>query len=183
MQSLQRFFSNELTFNVMLQRIKEMMRLLPTVMARIIKFACLIGLRPAEVVESIRLLNSSLHGDCNYYNPERQALEHFRFPQFLRQTKKAYLSFVTPSMLSIVQNLEKVPTYNAIRLACYYRGIKCDMRFCRKIFASWLRKEGIQPEVVDMLQGRVSQSVLTRHYLTPDSNLSSRVLDSLSRQA
>jgi hypothetical protein len=126
MQSLQRFFSDELTFDVMLQRIKEMIRLLPTFMARIIKFACLIGLRSSEVVESVRLLNSSCHGNCNtYYNPERQVLEHFRFPQFLRQTKKAYLSFVTPSMLSIVQNLEKVSTYNAIRLVVVASSPHC----------------------------------------------------------
>jgi hypothetical protein len=32
---------------------------------------------------------------------------------------------------------------------------------------------------VDMLQGRCPQSVLVRHYQTPESNLSSRILDSL----
>ncbi len=42
-----------------------------------------------------------------------------------------------------------------------------DMRFCRKIFASYLRQSGIQPEVLDMLQVRVAQSVRTRHYLVP----------------
>jgi hypothetical protein len=56
-----------------------------------------------------------------------------------------------------------------------------DMYLSRKIFASWLRKDGIQPEVVDMLQGRVSQSVLTRHYLTPDSSLRQRVLGAISK--
>jgi hypothetical protein len=29
---------------------------------------------------------------------------------------------------------------------------------------------------VDLLQGRVSQSILTRHYLTPDSSLRDNVL-------
>jgi len=63
-------------------------------MARIIKFACLIGLRPAEVVESVRLINSVHPGEHKgtrrnlgtrvpkdvlkqYYNPERQASETF----------------------------------------------------------------------------------------------------------
>jgi intergrase/recombinase len=50
------------------------------------------------------------------------------------------------------------------------------MAYCRKIFASYLRAEGIQPEFVDLLQGRVSQSILTRHYLTPDSSLRDNVL-------
>lgn len=57
----------------------------------------LIGLRPAEVCESVSLICKSTD---KYYNPERQALEHFKFPEiFLRQTKKAYISFVTPEML------------------------------------------------------------------------------------
>jgi hypothetical protein len=182
MQSLQRFFDEGLSFDVMLQRIREMIRLLPTFMARIVKFACLIGLRPSEVVESVRLLNNKLEIFHTYYNPERQCLEHFRFPQqFLRQTKKAYLSFVTPSMLSIVQNLEKVSTYNAIRHACRRSGINMDMRYCRKIFASHLRNEGIQPEIVDMLQGRVSQSILTRHYLVPKPSFKEEVLQALEQ--
>ena len=56
-----------------------------------------------------------------------------------------------------------------------------DMYLCRKVFASWLRKEGIQPEVVDLLQGRVSQSVLTRHYLVPQNSLKDQVLEALER--
>ena len=46
-----------------------------------------------------------------------------------------------------------------------------------KVFASYLnQKAGIEPEVVDLLQGRVSQSVLTRHYLSPPQDLKNRVL-------
>jgi intergrase/recombinase len=56
-----------------------------------------------------------------------------------------------------------------------------DMHLCRKIFASWLRKEGIQSEVVDMLQGRVSTSVLTRHYLVPQQELKDQVLQALDK--
>jgi intergrase/recombinase len=131
----------------------------------------------------VRLINKSRQVSLStYYNPERQALEHFRFPEiFLRQTKKAYLSFVTPYMLSIVQNLEKVSTYNAIRLASKYRGINMGMSYCRKIFASWLRHSGIQPEIIDMLQGRVSQSILTRHYLVPKPSFKEEVLQALEQ--
>ena len=119
------------------------------------------------VVKSVRLLNVQ-NLDISYYNPERQCLEHFRFPEiFIRQTKKAYLSFVSPEMLELVSGIPHGISYNAIRLACWSAGIKMDMRFCRKIFASHMRHEGIQPEVVDLLQGRVAQSVLTRHYLVP----------------
>jgi len=182
LQYFERFFNEELTFDSMLQQIKEMMRLLPLFMARIIKFACIIGLRPSEVVECVRLLNSS--NIRHYYNRERQALEHYRFPSiFLRQTKKAYVSFVTPEMLELVGNgsIYRGITYNDIRIACWSAGIKCNMRFGRKLFASWLRQEGIQPEIVDMLQGRVSPSVLTRHYLVPQSTFKDDVLQALEK--
>ena len=59
--------------------------------------------------------------------------------------------------------------------------VSCDMRFTRKIFASHLRQSGIQPEIVDMLQGRVAQSVLTRYYLVRSTSLKDQVLDALKR--
>jgi len=185
LQYFARFFDGELTFDVMLQRIREMMRLLPPFMSRIIKFACLVGLRASEVVESVRLLNEQdlahTMQAASYYNPERQALEHFRYPEvFLRQTKKAYISFVTPSMIEGLSPIgERVPSYNAIRLACYYQGIKCSMRYCRKIFASWLKTYNIPDFVIDILQGRVPPSVLARHYLVPQDRLRDDILQAL----
>lgn len=88
LQALHRYFDDSLSFDVMLQKVKEMIRLLGGFMGQIVKFAVLTGLRPSEAVESVRLL--SLRSEIKYYNPERQALEHFRFPSvFLRKTKKA----------------------------------------------------------------------------------------------
>jgi Archaeal phage integrase len=179
LQSLQRFFNPRLNLDVILQRIKEMIRLLPRSMARIIKFACLIGLHPSEVVESVRLINNPETFTQNY-DPAQQALLHYKFPQqYLLATKKAYLSFVTPQILESVQGLKQVPTYDAIRMKCYHKKLTCDMRFCRKLFASHLRHEGIQPELVDMLQGRVPPSVLTRHYLVPIPTYKEDVLQAL----
>jgi intergrase/recombinase len=185
MQHFSRFFDEQLSFDTMLQRVKEMAHILPPFMGNIIRFACLIGLRASEVVESVRLLRAGSPGNLAYYNPERQALEHFRFPEiFIRQTKKAYISFITREQLSAIGILNcktHIPTYNQIRLACWRLGIKMDMRYCRKIFASHLRASGIQPEIIDMLQGRVSQSVLTRHYLVPQSTFKSDVLQALEK--
>jgi intergrase/recombinase len=118
-----------------------------------------------------------------YYKPERQALEHFRFPQvFFRQTKKAYISFVSPEILEIAKfpSRNAVPSHNAIRHACNKRGLPCNLHLCRKVFASWLHEYGGIPDItVDMLQGRVGKSVLVNHYLTPDSSLKDRVLTAL----
>ncbi len=116
--SLQRFFNPSLTLDLMLQQIRRMIEKLPVQMAQIVRFGCLVGLRPAETVESVRLINNQLLFS-KYYNADNQTLEHFRFPDiFLRQTKKAYISFVNPEILSEIvkdSDLEKnckIPSHN-----------------------------------------------------------------------
>jgi hypothetical protein len=129
LQSFNRFFNPQLSLESMLQQIAKMVSKAPGIMGQIIKFACLTGLRPAEAVESVRLINDN-EEFAKYYNPELQALEHFRFPSvFLRQTKKAYLSFVTPETLNMVRYTESsiIPTYNAIRLTCRRKGVHMEL--------------------------------------------------------
>jgi hypothetical protein len=48
-----------ISFDVMLNKIKEMIRVLPAHMAAVVRHACLTGLRPAEAVESVRPLLAS----------------------------------------------------------------------------------------------------------------------------
>jgi intergrase/recombinase len=140
---------------------------------QIIKFAVLVGLRPSECVEAVRLINDKGTFE-QYYDPVQQALLHYKFPkQFLRTTKKAYISFVTPAILNIVEKLnDDIPSYNAIRMT----GpaiINISSAICAllgRYLQVFLRQEGIQPEVIDSLQGRVPPSVLTRHYLVPGTD-------------
>lgn len=57
-----------------------------------------------------------------------------------------------------------------------------DLRLSRKLFASHLRQSaGIQPEVIELLHGRVSTSILTRHYLMPDHSLGSDILAAVDK--
>ena len=57
-------------------------------MGQIIKFGCLVGLRPAEIVDSVKLINDK-EAFLRYYNPKLMILEHYKFPDvFLRSTKK-----------------------------------------------------------------------------------------------
>ena len=44
------------------------------------------------------------------------------------------------------------------------------MSYCRKIFATYLRNEGIESEIIDMLQGRIPNSIFVRHYYRPSLN-------------
>lgn len=102
----------------MLQQIAKMVSKTSRIMSQIIKYACLTGLRPAEAVESVRLIKYKEEFE-KYYNPGRQALEHFRLPSvFLRKTKKAYISFVSPDMLDMVRYTAEpstiIPTYKQL---------------------------------------------------------------------
>jgi hypothetical protein len=181
-QVLERFFNEGLTLDVMLSRVKRMIEALPAHLGAVVKFACLTGLRPSEAVESVNLV-SNKESFARYYNQERQALEHFRFPEiFLRRTKNAYISFVTLDNLQPILNLGgKTLTWNAIRMGCLHRSIPMDMRFCRKIFASHLSACGIQSEFIDLLSGRVPPTVLGRHYLTPSHDLREKILQAVSQ--
>ena len=180
LQSLQRFFNPNLTLDSMLQRIKEMMRVLPATMAAVIRFAVLTGLRPSEACESVRLI--CCKSTDKYYNPEQQTLEYFRFSQFLRPTKKAYISYLSTDDYQAIASLgPNTPTWNAIRHACNRRNINMDMRLCRRIFASWLVQKGIDSTTVDMLQGRCPASVLARHYQTPSNDLKDKVLCAIEK--
>jgi Archaeal phage integrase len=183
-KSLERFFNPDLTLDNICDLIRQVTAKAPTNIANIIRYACLTGLRPTEIIESLKLINQP-ESMCTYYHPERQTLEHFRYPEiFIRHTKKAYISFVTPEILQLVRfetNNTKMITYNIIRKRLDRLGLSMRLGLCRKLFASHLRQSGLQPEVVDLLQGRVSTSILTRHYLVPYSSLRRDVLSAVEK--
>jgi hypothetical protein len=182
--AFERFFDDSKTLDSMLQWVREAIRVLPADMGEIIKFNCLTGLRPNEAIAAIRLINSPVQ--CTrreYYNPERQVLEHFRFPElFLRRTKSAYISIVDKQLLQIAQKVTKTPTYEVLRFRCTRAGLSFHMGYCRKIFGSWLRQlGGIASETVDLLQGRVPRTVFARNYFTPSLDYRMKVLDALEQ--
>jgi hypothetical protein len=183
-QSLERFFNEELTLDIMLQRIKQMVGILPPYIGRTIKFGTLVGLRSTEILESVKLINDS-ESLATYYNPEQKTLYHYKFKkQFIRSTKKAYLSFVTPDMVKLAQfslREHTFPTYSAIRHACQKRNIPCCMGYARKVHASWLYQNGIPEITINMLQGRVPISVFARHYFTPSLDYREKVIRALGK--
>jgi hypothetical protein len=134
LQALERFFNPEMSLDHMIDRVKQMMHVLPLDMSNIVRHAVLTGLRPSEAVESVKLLNSQNNNDYYYYDPEQQSLRHYLFPDtFMRATKKAYLSYITPKNLQPIADLgDKTPTCNAIRLTCRRRNIDMEMRLCRR---------------------------------------------------
>ncbi|WP_458719228.1 hypothetical protein [Candidatus Nitrosocosmicus sp. R] len=41
-----------------------------------------------------------------------------------------------------------------------------NIYFCRKVFATYLRNKGIKPEIIDLLQGRISSSAISSIIIT-----------------
>jgi hypothetical protein len=152
-------------------------------------FLVLTGLRPDEAVNSLKLLqnnNYNKNNTCNsYLNTDRMTLEHFRFPEiFIRRTKKAYFSVVTEPLAQIIKDCTaEFESYQSLYWVMYIRlkrhhrqwleshgKKKIPMNNCRKIYGTWLRQNGIESEVIDMVQGRIASSVFARHYYRPDFN-------------
>jgi hypothetical protein len=187
-QSLQRFFNPELNLESMLSKVKEMIiDVLPKNMGEVVKLALLTGLRPTESIEAAKLIRND-DSFTRYYDSKLMILQHYKFSEtFVRATKKAWISYITLDNLQPIRVLEgkrggSIPSWNAIRLTCNRKGVGMNMRYCRKIHGSWLHSHGgVSSEEVDFLHGRAGPSIFSRHYLTPDSTLQSRVLEAVRK--
>jgi hypothetical protein len=171
----------ESNFDAMLQQIRIMVSKTSTPMGQVIKFGTLVGLRSAEIIESVKLINDK-EAFPKYYDPNTMTLSHWKFKeQFLRRTKKAFQSFATPAMIELVKMPidKKIPTYNAIRHKLRRLGLHCDIGLCRKVFATHLRQSGIAVEIIDGLQGRIPTSVFAKHYYRLSLDYRSKVLDAI----
>ncbi|MGD9534526.1 MAG: integrase [Candidatus Nitrosocosmicus sp.] len=152
-------------FTKMIEWVTKTMKSHPR-FANILMFNVLVGLRPQEAIDSFNLLLSDKREE--YLSKDEKLLEHFKFPDiFLRRTKKAFISISSAELVSLVEN-QKPLTYDTIKKAITRKeqtGFR--MSFCRKIFATFLRNEGVELELIDLLQGRIPDSVFVRHYYRP----------------
>jgi intergrase/recombinase len=152
-------------YSSMVSWLKNACSKLPKSYSNILLFDTLTGLRPDEACKSISLIQKE---ENNYLKKDVMMLEHFKYPNiFIRRTKKAYITIVTDPIMELAkQSLEC--SYNALRLALRRRALEMNMSYCRKIFATYLRMNGIEQEIIDLLQGRAPKSVFVRHYFRPD---------------
>ena len=151
----------------MLKWLKNTISKLPESDANILIYCTVTGLRPTEACQSIELIHTDLD---NYLNKDSMMLEHFKYPQqFIRKTKHAFVSIVDDSIIELAKSASQ-RSYNSTRMLLRKQGIEMHMAYCRKIFATYLRNNGIQPEIIDLLQGRVPKSIFLRHYYRPSNN-------------
>ncbi|KYH36136.1 MAG: hypothetical protein AYL29_015360 [Candidatus Bathyarchaeota archaeon B24] len=142
-------------------------------------YMALTGLRVSEACMSLTLIAE--HGVEGYYNPETSCLEHFRFGNlFLRRRKNAFISPVSKHLLSLAESYGTPITYYTLKCKFRRDGVPIRMGELRGFNATWLRTHGIEPELIDMVQGRIRKTVFTRFYFKPGfTQLTQRILKAL----
>jgi hypothetical protein len=169
----------------MINWIKATVKEMPKEYANILIFNTLTGLRPDEAYKAIHFIKNN---EREYLDRERMLLLHYKYPDvFFRVTKKCYITVVNEDILQTVKDIPKHESYyNLLRRMFERLQRSMNMYYCRKVFATFLRNSGIEPEIIDLLQGRISSSVFVNHYYRPDINdmIASKIrpaLDSLSK--
>src|SRR5690606_16795915 len=78
-----------------------------------------------------------------------------------------YCSVITAGLIELALSC---PGVNVTAFRSYFtkRRIALKMNYGRKIFATYLRNKGVEPEIIDLLQGRIGSSVFVNHYYRPD---------------
>jgi intergrase/recombinase len=66
-------------------------------------------------------------------------------------------------------------------MASRHSSLSMRLKYCRKIYASWLHRCGESSDLIDMLQGRIGKNIFLKHYLTPDASYKQRVLQALEK--
>jgi hypothetical protein len=161
----QRIMNNGTTYNNMLNYVKQVLAVLPLSHASVGMFGTLTGLRPIEVCKSVQLIHTDLP---NYLNSDLFILEHFKWKDiFIRRTKKSFISVMTDRLLQIAKTAD-VQSYTSIYAYLHKRGLPMRMNYCRKIFGTHLRYCGIESEMVNLLEGRISPEIFVRHYWSPN---------------
>jgi intergrase/recombinase len=177
-----RFFDDSKDLDTMIRWLREAIRLLPADYANFFLFCTLTGLRASECIEAVRLLNGSSEPTRTYFNPEQHILQHYKFPElFIRRTKAVYISVVNDQIIGIAKKIGKTPGQSAMKMHVWQGGLSMRLKYCRKIYASWLHKSGISESLIDMLQGRIGKNIFLRHYLTPSSDYKQQVLNALGK--
>lgn len=161
-----RIVNDKSNLPAMIEWVKKAVNALPGKYGQVLIYDCLVGLRPSESCESIRLLQEQTH---DYFNESDETLEHYKFPQqFIRRNKRAYVSVVNDEALRIAERADN-SGYNGVFMAIKRRDMPVRLGYCRKIFATFMRSHNVPQESIDLYQGRIGKSVFARFYFRPDA--------------
>lgn len=153
--------------NEIIEWIRTVKQQIPEI-ALFMDFIAVTGLRLNEALNAYNLIVqlSRQNRLKEYYKPDNEILEHFRFKSFfIRRTKKAFISFVSKQLIDEIAKSEPL-TIDMIRKRIQRRKLSLRFSDIREFNASILTKHLRRPEI-DFIQGRVSSSVFMRNYFNP----------------
>jgi hypothetical protein len=149
--------------------LRQVIKKLPKEYSTVLVFDALTGLRPTEAALSCKLISelSQQNKLDSYLDRDLMMLQHFRFPNlFLRKSKNAYISFITPTLLELVLETKPNIKYSGIDTMIGRLGFRTRTKQLRKLYATQLRNQ-LPQELVDLLQGRISQTIFMKFYYRP----------------
>ena len=107
----------------MIDWVKKAISILSVDYANLIIYNTLTGLRSNESIESLKLLK--IENNNNYVNNQTMLIEHYKYPtQFIRRTKKAYISIVTDNLLKVIEESEP-HSYTSLQMLLKRKVLKC----------------------------------------------------------
>jgi intergrase/recombinase len=133
---------------------------------RICRFMILSGLRPCEVLTVFRLLSEKREG---YLDEERMLLHHWKYREFERRGKRAFLTVLTKNMMEDLKRGLVEKTWSYVKLRKRLKKAKLPVRLYvfRKAWATKMRLGGVEQELVNVFQGRAPRTVFEVSYFRP----------------
>jgi hypothetical protein len=145
---------------------RESIKVLPDQYKTFLEFTLRTGLRRSEsflAFSMVQELSKSNQLD-QYYNSKTQILEHFRFSKlFCRRTKNAYVSVVSREMIERIIRSRKV-YYTTLRKNLEKNRLTLRIKGLRSLNNTFLRDKRILSENIDLVSGRIPQTVFIRNY-------------------
>jgi len=146
-----------------------------------LRFMLLNGIRKNEGILSFNMIITLYKQNKlnQYFNEELSVLEHFKYKQFLRNTKNVYISIIPKELISEITNSKPV-NYSMIRKRLG-NNLKVRIKELRSYWSSFMVKNRILiTEEADLCQGRIPKTVFAKHYLKENlKELSDRILKGL----
>ena len=119
-------------------------------------------MRATEAANACALVHdlSSKGQLADYYDGDLKMLQHFKYPKlFLRRTKNAYISFVTPQLVEAIAASKPIAFSTVSKAIRSQLDMSNQANQLRKYHATFLRRH-LEQEMIDLIQGRVGTRFL-----------------------
>jgi intergrase/recombinase len=108
-------------------------------------------------------------GRDGFLDEERMLLHYWKLPEFQRGGKKAFLTVLTKTMLEDLRCglHERVWYYEKLKRRLHSAGLPVNLYVFRKAWATFMRMNGLEQELVNVFQGRAPRSIFEQSYFRP----------------